>query len=201
MANSFPIYSSLEGRRFQEQGRCARPAERFPQQRRRGQRSCQPWGPVLTEQGQGLPGIEHSLYSFHEALFRLIKECDFLLCDRACCLSFIWLCHLRTTCFYFKSSSEDKFLMDFRERETGGRWGERERERERNINVREKHRSVASYTRWLGSNPKPRHVPWLGIEPATHLYMGPCSNQLSHLARARTICFYFILKNILFIYF
>ena len=49
------------------------------------------------------------------------------------------------------------------EREEG-----REEGGERNIDVREKHHVVASCrcSDW-GSNPQSRHVPWLGIKPAT----------------------------------
>ena len=34
------------------------------------------------------------------------------------------------------------------------------------------------------SNPQPRYVPWLGIEPRPSGVQHQCSNQLSHLARA-----------------
>ena len=49
------------------------------------------------------------------------------------------------------------------------RGGGREKERERNINVREKHQSTAScmYPNLQGMNLQPRHVPCLGIKPAT----------------------------------
>ena len=58
----------------------------------------------------------------------------------------------------------------YRERK-GGRGGEREGKETW---------SVASYTRSnQGSNPQPRYVPWLGIEPATFWCMGQCANQLS----------------------
>lgn len=73
MVNSFPIYSSSEGTGFQEQ--CSRapshralPPAEVPWPALRG-----PWGPALTEQGQGLPGIEYILYSFHEALSFLAR--------------------------------------------------------------------------------------------------------------------------------
>ena len=50
---------------------------------------------------------------------------------------------------------------------------------------RKRERSVASHMHpdW-GLNMQTRCVPWLGIEPATFWYMGQCSNQLSHMARA-----------------
>ena len=59
-------------------------------------------------------------------------------------------------------------------------------ERQRGIGgEREKHESVASHMRPnRTSNPQPRYVPWLGIEPAHFWCMGWCSNQPSHLARA-----------------
>ena len=55
----------------------------------------------------------------------------------------------------------------------------------------EKHRSVASLTLAdLETNPQPRWVSWMGIEPATFSWMGWCSNQLTLLARA--VIFYFL---------
>ena len=77
--------------------------------------------------------------------------------------SSLWLNHIplcgRTTvmvlfCF-FKSSSEDMFLLIFlfREREEGG-------EKERNINVKEKHQLVVYHMRPdQGLNPQPRYAP------------------------------------------
>ena len=38
-------------------------------------------------------------------------------------------------------------------------------------------------------NPQPRHVFWPGIEPATFWCMGQCSNQPTHLARAKIFIF------------
>lgn len=47
------------------------------------------------------------------------------------------------------------------------------REREKpHIDVRKKHGSFASCTLDQGLNPKPRHVPWWEIEPATFLVYG-----------------------------
>ena len=54
--------------------------------------------------------------------------------------------------------------------------GERKRERE----------TLTGYSRMCpnqGLNPQPRHVPWLGIEPATLCCTGQRSNLLGHLAR------------------
>ena len=60
------------------------------------------------------------------------------------------------------------FFLIFRERRKP-----RERERERNINVREKHWVVPTPTRPNpGLNPKPRHVPWWGVEPAAFHFVG-----------------------------
>ena len=68
------------------------------------------------------------------------------------------------------------FLIDFREMK-----GERKKEREKDRSV-----AFCMCPNW-GSNPKPRHVPRLGLEPMTFWCMGLHSNQLSHTARAPQI--------------
>ena len=60
----------------------------------------------------------------------------------------------------------------------------REKERERNINV------------WLplvhsrGPGPQPRHVPWLGIEPATLWFAG--RHSINWATQARAACYIFV---------
>ena len=61
----------------------------------------------------------------------------------------------------------------------------REKERERSIHVREKHQRVSSHTHPnQGPNPQPRHVPWLGIKPATVHFVGPCLTNWATPVRA-----------------
>ena len=83
--------------------------------------------------------------------------------------------------FFFFLNPHLRMFVDLRERGRGKerRKGEEKRERwERNIN-------------WLprihtdpGLNPQPSNFPWPWREPATFLFMGWCSNQLSHSAWA-----------------
>ena len=59
-----------------------------------------------------------------------------------------------------------------------GREGEREGE---------KHQCIVTYlshTPNWGPGPQPRHVPWLGIEPVTLWFIGPCSIHWATPARA-----------------
>ena len=67
---------------------------------------------------------------------------------------------------------------------------ERERERERNIDVREKHWSVASH---MCSNWEQTHslcmCPGQEMNPCPFCILEKCSNQLSHLARAKITYF------------
>ena len=64
----------------------------------------------------------------------------------------------------------------------------KEKERERNIKVWEKHWLVASLmSSNQGPNPQPKHVPWLGIEPATFCFAGRCPNNWATAVRARKI--------------
>ena len=59
----------------------------------------------------------------------------------------------------------------------------KEKERERNINVW----SSLTCSHWE-PGPQPRHVPWLGMEPPTLWFTGPCSIHWAIPARAQ---FYF----------
>ena len=107
-------------------------------------------------------------------------------------------CSLGKSGFFFKSSLED-MLIDLRERESAQAherekhrceretWKKgRKREKERNSNMKEKHGSVASlHIPHQGSNPQPKYVPWLGMEPTTFWCTGRHSNQLNLLARAQ----------------
>ena len=66
----------------------------------------------------------------------------------------------------------------------------REKGRERNINVEEKHQSVASCnTPNRGPGPQPRHVPWLGLKPATLQFVGRCPIHWATAVRALTVIF------------
>ena len=76
------------------------------------------------------------------------------------------LCHKYFDIQLFKKD----FIYLFLERGEG-----KKKEREGNIDVTEKHQSVSScMCPNQGSNLKPRHVPWLGIEPATFWFVGQC---------------------------
>ena len=80
-------------------------------------------------------------------------------------------------------------LVDFRERE-----GKERRERERNIDLRVKHRLVATcMCPNQEPNLQPRHVPWLGIEPATLRFMGQHSNPLSNTSQGPVMFLIFCL--------
>ena len=69
-----------------------------------------------------------------------------------------------------------------------GRKGERQNER--NVNVREKHQLVTSHRcPDQGLNLQPRYVPLPGIKSPAFLFMGRCSNQLSHTGQGHTILF------------
>ena len=74
--------------------------------------------------------------------------------------------------------------------------------------MREKHQSVAScmqhHLDW-GPKPQPRHMPWLGIEPATFCFAGWCSTNWATLVRASLwfffkISFIYLLRFYLFIF-
>ena len=79
-------------------------------------------------------------------------------------------------------------LLIFREKGRGERergWG-----RDGNIVVREKHwLAILHMLPDWGSNPQPRYVPWLGVEPATFCCTGQHSNQLNLLSRAPSLSF------------
>ena len=67
---------------------------------------------------------------------------------------------------------------------------EKEEETEGKTWMWEKNGSVAFCTHPNeGSNPKPRYVPWLGIESAASWCTGEHSNQLSRQARTDTLSF------------
>ena len=80
---------------------------------------------------------------------------------------------------YFSSSPEDMLFSLLSEREGG---------RKRNINVREKHPLATSHVHLdQGSNPQPRHTPWLGIKPTTFFWLrDDAPANWAILARART---------------
>ena len=61
-----------------------------------------------------------------------------------------------------------------------GRREGREKERESNINM-----WLPLTCPLLGPGPQPRHVPWLGIEPATLWFTGWCSIHLSHTSQGK----------------
>ena len=46
---------------------------------------------------------------------------------------------------------------------------------------------LPSHAFWPGTKLKPRHVPWLGIEPVTFQFTGQCSNQLSHTSQGAVL--------------
>ena len=94
---------------------------------------------------------------------------------------FLTYVHFYIYFFDFKSSPKDVFI-DFRER--GKWWGEREKERERDTHTHiDQFPPIHALTE-DGICKQPRYVPSPGIEPATFCWMGCCSNQLSHPARA-----------------
>ena len=67
---------------------------------------------------------------------------------------------------------------------------ERNRERERDRCERETSIYCFLYAPThldQGVNLQPRHIPWLGIKPATFWCTTGCSNQLRHVARAKAI--------------
>ena len=87
---------------------------------------------------------------------------------------------------FFKSSLEDMFI-DFRGRERGRESGGCKREKywcERETVIGCDQNGPDQELK-----PQPRCVPWLGIEPATFLYVGPCSNQPSHSSRTLSVSF------------
>ena len=92
----------------------------------------------------------------------------------SCYITFVWFC--------FKFTWR---ITSFSEKGEG-----REKERERNINVREIHWLVASHMHPdQGPNLKPRHVPWLKIEPITLHFAECCPTRWATPVRAWKIIF------------
>ena len=92
----------------------------------------------------------------------------FLVFNYASTVTFLQFSHLAIYLNFFED-----FIYLFLERTEG-----RRKERERNINV------------WLpltppnwGPGPKPRHVPWLGIEPTALWFTGLALSSLSHISQ------------------
>ena len=98
----------------------------------------------------------------------------------------LWSLLLASTSSWTYSSSTPhlrKCLLIFLEEEEGTGRGER-REQQKGVGERErhqyeKHQSVASHMcpDW-GSNPKPRYVPWLEIQPSAFWCIGWSSDQV-----------------------
>ena len=79
-----------------------------------------------------------------------------------------------------------RFYLFFRER---GRKGEREGKKHQCV--------VASHAPpYWGPGPQPRHVPWLGIGPATLCFADPCSIPWTTPARAESSIFKIAKRNV-----
>ena len=89
--------------------------------------------------------------------------------------SLIFLYTLNTLCLLVDFLSFFFFLKIYLLRQRG-REGKREGEKRQCL--------VASHATFWGSGPQPKHVPWLGIEPATLWFTGWCSIHWATQARA-----------------